>query len=113
MGRAERRRAEKEAGKKQKTYILTQEQVDQIKADARQDAIETAFTLMLAIPMEVLIGDDYWPKSGKKRIPKFLEDVLSLYDSWEKGVLTLDELRADLWKWGGIKVEAPKGTERY
>lgn len=113
MGRAERRRAEKEAGKKQKTYILTQEQIDQIKDEASKNAIDTAFTLMLALPLEILIGDGYWAKSGKKRIPKFLDEVISLYECWEKGVLTIEELREDLWKWGGIKLEAPKGAERF
>ena len=113
MNRAERRRAEKEVQKTHKIYTLTQEQIDQIKAEAQKEAVNTAFTLMLAIPLEVLIGEGYWEKSAKKRIPKFLEEVLSLYDSYEKGVLTMAEMREDLWNIGGIKLEAPKGTEIY
>lgn len=113
MNRAERRRAEKQAKKdKVVTYNLTQEQINQIKKEARDEAIDTAFTLMLAIPLEVLIGDGYWAKSAKRRLPKFLDDVLSLYDSWNKGVLTIEELREDLWNIGGIKLQPPKGTER-
>lgn len=113
MNRAERRRAEKLASKaKTAIYNLTQEQINQIKQQAKDEAIDTAFTLMLAIPLEVLIGDGYWVKSAKKRLPKFLDEVLSLYDSWNKGVLTIEELREDLWEYGGIKLEAPKGTER-
>ncbi len=113
MNRAERRRAEKQANKaKAPTYNLTQEQINKIKQDASKEAIDTAFTLMLALPLEVLIGDGYWVKSAKKRLPKFMDEVLSLYDSWNKGVLTMEELRADLWEFGGIKLEAPKGTER-
>lgn len=113
MNRAERRRAEKQAKKdKVAVYNLTQEQINQIKKDARDEAIDTAFTLMLAIPLEVLIGDGYWAKSAKRRLPKFLDEVLSLYDSWNKGVLTIEELREDLWNIGGIKLQAPKGTER-
>lgn len=101
MNRAERRRAEKQAKKdKVATYNLTQEQINQIKKEARDEAIDTAFTLMLAIPLEVLIGDGYWAKSAKRRLPKFLDDVLSLYDSWNKGVLTIEELREDLWNRG-------------
>lgn len=109
MNRAERRRA----GKKGKvaTYTLTQEQINRIKQEASKEAIDTAFTLMLALPLEVL-KDKYWVKSAKRRLPKFLDNVLSLYDSWNKGELTIEELREDLWEYGGIKLEAPKGTEK-
>ena len=105
MNRAERRRAEKGALKSKKTYTLTQGQIDRIKKDAVAEASSIGFLLMLAIPLEVLIGDGYWEKSAKKRLPKFLDDVLSLYDSWEKGVLTIEELREDLWEYGGIRLE--------
>lgn len=109
MNRAERRKA----GKKGKvaTYTLSQEQIDQIKQEARAEAIETAFTLILALPLEVL-KDKYWVKTAKRRLPKFTDDVLSLYDRWTKGLITIEELRKDLWNYGGIKLEAPKGTER-
>lgn len=121
MNRAERRRA----GKKDKvvTYNYTKEQLDAlvrakvkeevvtIRKQATEDAVDVAVTLMLALPMKVLIGEGYWAKSAKKRIPKFLEDVLSIYDNWHKGAFTLEELRVDLWEYGGIKLEAPKGTE--
>ena len=110
MNRAERRRAGKQG--QVAIYTLTQDQINKIKQDARDEAVEKALILMLAIPLEVLIGDGYWAKSAKRRIPKFLDDVLSLYDSWNKGVITLEELREDLWEYGGIKLEAPKGTEK-
>lgn len=113
MNRAERRRAEKQAHKaKTATYNLTQEQIDKIKQEARDEAVDVAVTLMLALPLEVLMGEGYWEKTAKRRLPKFLDDVLSLYDSWNKGVLTIEELREDLWKYGGIKLEPPKGTEK-
>lgn len=113
MNRAERRRAEKQANKaKFPTYNLSQEQINKIKQDASREAVDTAFTLMLALPLEVLISEGYWEKSAKRCLPKFMDEVLSLYDSWNKGVLTMEELRDDLWEFGGIKLEAPKGTER-
>lgn len=114
MNRAERRRAERALEKKKTTvYTLTQGQIDQIKKDARDEAIGVAFNLMLALPLEVLIGEGYWEKTAKKRLPKFLDEVLSLYDSWEKGVLSIEDLREDLWNIGGIKLDTPKGTERF
>ena len=124
VNRAERRRAEKKAKKdKTATYNYTKEQLDAviragveaeveaIRKQARDEAVNTALTLMLALPLEVL-KDKYWVKSAKKRLPKFLDEVLSLYDSWNKGSLTIEKLREDLWNYGGIKLEAPKGTER-
>ena len=111
MNRAERRRA----GKRDRTatYNLTQDQINKIKQEARDEAIDTAFTLMLAIPLKVLTGEGYWVKSAKKRMPKFLDEIFSIYDSWNKGDITIEELREDLWNIGGIKLEAPKGLERY
>lgn len=124
MTRAERRRAEKQAKKdKTATYNFTREQLDAlvrlgvkkeveaIKKQATEEAINIAITLMLALPLEVL-KDKYWVKTAKRRLPKFLDDVLSLYSAWETGLLTIEELRADLWNYGGIKLDAPKGTER-
>lgn len=114
MNRHARRRLEHEMEKrKTMVYQLTQEQIDQIKKDAIADATNVAFTLMLALPLEVLTGDGYWKKTSKRRIPKFLNDLLNLYDSWEKGVLSMDELRKDLWEIGGIKLDAPKGAEKF
>lgn len=120
MNRAERRRS----GNKDRvvTYNYTGEQLDalvkaRVKAEveairkqARDEAVEVAVTLMLALPLEVL-KQKYWVKSAKRRLPKFLEDVLSLYNGWSTGELTLEELREDLWEYGGIKLQAPKGAE--
>ena len=118
MNRAERRRQEREQRKANKTYNLNRDQIAELKSKAQEDAqklaVDTAFTLMLAIPLVVLTGEGYWEKTAKKRLPKFIDEVLSLYDSWEKGVLPIEELREDLWKYGGVKLGggAPKGTER-
>lgn len=60
------------------------------------EAIEKSFLFMLAIPLNVLVND-YWPKSSKKRAPKFIDDVISLYESVQDGVVTEREL-ADLLK---------------
>lgn len=76
MGRAERRRLEKQKGKQVKTYNLTrsqlhnavrqvtEEDLKRIKQEAMEDAINTAMTLLLVLPMEVLM-DHYWKKTYK------------------------------------------------
>lgn len=128
--RAEFRRKERKETKKTKTYFLTQEQIVQIredavvkfvekaqslngfyvltepqiqkmKEDAFQEAVDTSFGLMLSIPTNVL-ANCYWEKSAPKRIPQFLEECLSVYESI--GVsLTISELIEDTEKLGKLK----------
>lgn len=116
MGRAERRRTQKlEQKTKTVTYNLTKEQLDiaihkqvgkeleRIKQEATDDAINTAMVLLLTLPLEVLM-DYYWPKSYAKRIPKFTELILEYYERWQNGELDMDKLKEDLWEYGGVKL---------
>lgn len=117
MNRAERRRLEKaEIKKKTAVYNLTQEQLEkaiqegveaELKASMRQvsdDAIHTALILFLALPMGVL-KENYWKKSYAKRLPKFIDKVLDRYKEYEAGELDIENLKAELWEYGGIKFE--------
>lgn len=120
MNRAERRRAEKSQIKaKTATYNLTKEQLDtavrvkvgseldKIKQEATDEAINTAMILLLTLPLEVLM-DHYWPKSYRKRIPGFTEHVLEYYERWQNGELDMEKLKQDLWEYGGVRLEAEK-----
>ena len=69
------------------------------------DAVEKAFLYMLAIPLNVLVHD-YWSKTAKKKAPKFIEDVISLYESVQAGVVTDEELAGLLNELAGVNVEA-------
>lgn len=69
------------------------------------DALEKAFLYMLAIPLNVLVND-YWSKSAKKRAPKFIEDVISLYESVQAGVVSNEQLAGLLDDMAGVKIEA-------
>ena len=108
MNRAEMRRLAKELSKKDKVYNLTQAQIDKIKEDAAEDAyndiIDVAFGLMLAIPTNVL-ARCYWEKSAPKRIPQFLEECLSVYDSIDAGVLKIKDLIDDVEEVGKLKLD--------
>lgn len=116
MTRAERRRQEKAEKRRKATYTLTKGQLDAMVAeqideqlaaaydDGLHDAANTAMVLMLTLPLEVLIHD-YWPKSYPKRIPEFIGRVLDLYEQWQDGELDLDELRKDLWEYGGVRLK--------
>lgn len=118
MSRAEMRRQKRETEKsKTATYNLTQDQldamidaalgkrIDDAKQAATEKAMTQAVTLMLVLPLEVLM-DHYWKKSYAKRIPEFTQYVLEYFEKWENGELDMDELKRDLWEYGGVKLKA-------
>lgn len=120
MSRATMRRSQREQQKaKTATYNLTSAQLDSlieeklkdrlsvIKEQATYDAVNTAMTLLLTLPMEVLM-DHYWQKSYAKRIPEFTDYVLDYYDRWLKGELDMDEMKKDLWEYAGVRLEESK-----
>jgi hypothetical protein len=47
----------------------------------------------------------YWKKSYAKRLPKFTDDVLELYEKYQNGELLLEKIQRDLWEIGGVKLE--------
>ena len=90
MNRAERRRQEKATEKKTNTYTLTQAEIDKIKQDAVVEAANIAFVLCLGIPLMVLRDGKGW---GKKRLEWLMEKCLEQYDCFQKGYITLDEIK--------------------
>ena len=87
MTRAERRRNERAAIKaKTKTYNFTREQLDTairagvekevegIRKQATEEAINKAMILSLIFPLYVL-RDHYWKKTYTRRLPKFVEQI--------------------------------------
>lgn len=121
MSRAERRRAQKcEQKSKTATYNLTRAQLDalvrekisgeldRVKQEATNDAINQAMILLLTLPLEVLM-DYYWPKSYAKRIPEFTEHVLEYYEKWQNDELDMEKLKEDLWVYGGVRLEEVEG----
>lgn len=118
MTRAELRRAQKESKSATKTYNMTATQLqalekrmyDEAYKRAREDILshidrlgDEMFKMMLVIPTNLLI-EDYWKKSAKKRIPKFVEDCLSLYDAWICGVVDMDQMVKLTEEYSGIKL---------
>lgn len=83
--------------KKTPTYTLTYEQIEAYiqkgyqegYKQGRQDAIERASQYSMAVPVMVL-RDDFG--FGKKRLDKFLDSYMELYDAIEEGYLNLDDI---------------------
>lgn len=111
MNRAERRRRQKQGLPIVKEPVLNMKvsDIQQIKTQATNTAADTAFFLMLAIP--VMVIHDKYPQlmrrevDGKPRVERFADLCLDLYDSFNKGYVTLDDLSQCLWEEAGIKLE--------
>lgn len=83
-------------------------ELERIKQEATDDAVNTAMVLLLTLPLEVLM-DHYWTKTYAKRIPRFTELVLEYYERWQNGELDMDKLKEDLWEYGGVKLVEGEG----
>lgn len=111
MNRAERRRRQKQGLPIVKEPVVNMKvsDIQQIKTQATNTAADTAFFLMLAIP--VMVIHDKYPQlmrrevDGKSRAERFADLCLDLYDSFNKGYVTLDDLSQCLWEEAGIKIE--------
>lgn len=104
MGRAEERRIKKAAGKQKRVYTLNQDQIEQLKQVAYEEAVAEALKLMLTIPLEVLVKD-YWPRSAAKRCPGFVQKVLDLYEQYTVGNVSMETMIDDLWTYGGVRFD--------
>lgn len=95
MNRAERRRLEREVGKNVSEALIN------VKKQASSEAIDTAFIAMLALPMLVM-RDKYG--LGKVRLERFMDQVIDLYESFNAGYLTLEDMHKALEDEVGIKI---------
>lgn len=111
MNRAERRRRAKQGLPVEKEPVLNikASDIQSIKKQAVSNAADTAFFLMLAIP--VMVIHDKYPLlmrrevDGKSREERFADLCLDLYDSFNRDYVTLEDLAQCLWEEAGIKLE--------
>lgn len=122
MTRAEIRRKEREKKKKKTTFVMTYEELEKIRKQEYEKAkkeyekkneeiAKTILKMMIVVPTNVLIND-YWEKTARKRIPKFVEDCLSLYDSLSKGAVKMQELQDLTEEYAKIRLIDDKKIER-
>lgn len=112
--RSEMRRLDRESRKNNATFVMTREELEKIRRQEydrarktikeKSDRIaEDILKMMIVIPTNVLIND-YWEKTAKKRIPKFVEDCMSLYRSWSEGTVSMEEMQHLTEEYAGIKL---------
>lgn len=89
MNRAERRRRSAKQQDKPKTYVLTEDQIAQMKRDAVREATRKAFLMFMAIPVMVL-HDKFG--FGKIRAGRFMDYALVWFESVQDNETRLMEL---------------------
>lgn len=98
--------------KKSKTpvYNLTLQQIEDIKRQAVDESVATALVLMLGLPAMVLTD-----KRGftSEDIDEVVDDVLDLYDSFQRGYLTLDDIHNTLREEHGLSIREKKKRRKY
>lgn len=72
-------------------------------ADINAKAASDIMKMMLVIPVNVLVSD-YWQKTAKTRIPKFVEDCMSLYKAWETGAVDMEDMQKLAEEYSGIRL---------
>ena len=107
MNRAERRKL----GVKNKEAVINIKRADieQIKKDARDEALEIAFKLMLAIPVKVL-SENYSKITklnvdGKSREERFADLCLDLWHDFNADKVSLTDLEKSLNDLTGIEIK--------
>ena len=78
--------------------------VDQFEAFKKEQAHKTAYTalvLMLGIPLMVLRDHHGF---GKKRLEAFVEDCIELFDSFDKGYITFDDMQKTIFEETGVQI---------
>lgn len=83
MNRADRRRAGRTG--KTKTYVLTEDQIQQMK----NEAVAEAFKMLLSVPMLVL-HDKF--QFGHIRLDRFIHYAMSWVKDIQNGVVTIQQV---------------------
>ena len=116
MNRAELRRNQKKNKKdNHATFNFTQAQMDAaimkaltpkleaIQKKAEENALETAMSLTLMIPLKILM-DHYWTELNDERLGDFADYLIEYYEKWLNNELDTDKMQEDLWTYGGVKI---------
>lgn len=88
--------------KKTATYNFTLEQIEELKRKTVREAVQSLIELTLGLPVMILHDKHGWSKEENS---EFVDDVMNLYDSYEKGYITLEDVRDALWEEAETRVQ--------
>lgn len=91
---------EKRKTNKTPTYNMTLQQIEDLKRQAALDAVSELMTLTLGFPAMILHDKHGWREDD---LNQFVDDVAGLFDSYEKGYITLGDCVNTLKEEANIK----------
>lgn len=103
MNRAERRRLEKKQNKKQPVYNVSKQNLDKIKQDATEEAVNEAMILLFSLPIKVLKNHYGW--GNIKRLPDFAELLCDTYQEFVNSGRSLKDEQDFVFEQTGIKFQ--------
>lgn len=99
MNRKQRRKqakSQQKSEKIQKFYNVSDEKIAEIKKNAKKEAVDEAFVLMMGLSV-MTISDhihDLWKTKGfeKCREERFTDYVLKLWEEYQEGIFSLQDV---------------------
>lgn len=95
----------KRAGMSNNDVLMMKEIARKQAEKLETETTERAFLFMMAIPLNVLFND-YWQKSAKKKAPKFINEVIKLFNAVQDGIVTEQDLADFLDDMAGVNISA-------
>ena len=92
----------KEKSRQQRTYVLTQSQIDKLKMDATEKALEDSLTLLLVLPVKVL--KEHYGFSRKK-LENFCSFISDEYEKVPLDKMGLEECKRYMYDTVGVRFE--------
>lgn len=106
MNREQRRALGFPKGKKVRTYVMTDEQLEQMKRDCTHNAVDYAFLYLVGMSVKVL--HDQFGFRSKKRLPEFADALINEYERYLEGDATPEEYRQIVYEQCGVRFDLTK-----
>lgn len=109
MNRAERRKQAKLTGSpimRDPIISMKQSDIERIKKEAANKAIDSAMILLLSIPIKVMREKYGW--GMKSRLPGLSEAIIDEYQAFSDGDMTLEEYQEMVFEYCGVKFKENK-----
>lgn len=88
------------------TYNMNWDNLMKLREESRQEAYDeavgTAITLLLSIPVKVVVEKYKWDMDD---VQGFCDDLLDEYEKFDEGDMTLEDLQAFVYEHCGVKFE--------